>query len=186
MHFRLGWGTVQTLTHKVFPVIRPSLPWCSNYLFEGRGSVQRWKHLVVQFLILYLSCNLSSHSGPNEHTSGTQSECWSHFLSMRLSFFTPLDLFGCHYFKLLSLCQDLNHTKWGTISYFAQRNSADPDTLEMRIVLRMSVCTGFKSKSFFNLSNKQAEFQLPCIHRLLKSSSRIETVCPKIHLKSSQ
>ena len=34
--------------------------------------MQRWKHLVVQFLILYLSCNLSSHSGLNEHTSGTQ------------------------------------------------------------------------------------------------------------------
>ena len=34
--------------------------------------MQRWKHLVVQFLILYLSCNLSSHSGPNEYTSGTQ------------------------------------------------------------------------------------------------------------------
>ena len=39
---------------------------------RGGEGVQRWKHLVVQFLILYLSCNLSSHSGPNEHTSGIQ------------------------------------------------------------------------------------------------------------------
>ena len=153
---------------------------------EGEG-VRRREHLVVQFLILYLSCNLSSHSDPNEHTSGTQDNHsveaifyqWDFHSSRPWTFLAAIISNYCLDFEIWTIQNEESlaillkgtlltrtHCKWKLI------------------VLRMSVCAGFKSKSFFNLSNKQAEFRLPCIHRLLKMSSRIGTVCSKIHLKS--
>ena len=110
--------------------------------------MQRWKHHVAQFLILYLSCNRSSAVilVPNEHTHlSTQS---NHCII--ISVFYETFNFGrpkaqveftlyCYYFKWLSLYPDLKHKECESLAILL-RGTADPDTLEMRIVLRMSVC----------------------------------------------